>query len=70
MVNSPAGVSSPYDEPAVVMVDGTLHRLRHDLKPETFRALLTARGGEQLAAAGKGSWNLLKDGRLRSRREP
>ena len=69
-VNSPAGVSSPYDDPAVVMLDGSLHRLRPALQQKALRALLTIRGGERLEPAGKGSWDLLEDGRLRSRREP
>ena len=69
-VDSPAGVSSPYDDPALVMLDGSLHRLRRGLRPSALRALLTIRGGEVLEFDGAGSWELLPDGRSRLRREP
>lgn len=69
-VNSPAGVSSPYDDPAVVMLDGSLHRLRPSLSPPTLRALLTIRGQEALESDESGGWELLTDGRVRTRREP
>ena len=52
--NSPEGVSSKYVVPAVVMVDGTLRKLHPELSEDTFRALLTADGGEQLKEEGKG----------------
>ncbi len=67
-VNSPNGVSSKYLDPAVVMLDGSLRRLKSDLPEDVFRALLTADGGEPLAEAGK-SWQLLSDGRLREERK-
>lgn len=60
--NSPAGVSSPYDDPAVVFLDTSIHKLRPDLKPEVLRALLTIRGGEPL---GEGGGEFLPDGRQR-----
>jgi len=69
-VNSPAGVSSPYDDPAVVMLDGSLHRLRPELTPAVLRALFTIRGREALEPDGSGGWELLPAGRPRSRREP
>ena len=69
-VNSLHGVSSPYDDPAVVMLDGSLHRLRPRLQPAVLRALLTIRGAEALGSDGSGGWELLPDGRLRPRREP
>lgn len=64
-VNSPAGVSSPYTRPAVATLDGGLHSLRPDLRPEVLRALLTIDGKEQLADDGRGGWDFLPDGRDR-----
>ncbi len=69
-VNRPGGVSSPYDDPAVVMLDSGTYRLRRDLKPAVLRALLTIGGREELRESDSGGWDLLPDGRLRSRREP
>lgn len=63
-VNDPAGVSSKYLDPAVVMLDGSLHRLTRELRPETLRALLTIRGGEDVRHETDG-WVLLPDGRQR-----
>jgi hypothetical protein len=68
-VNSPAGVSSPYDDSAVAMLDGNLHRLRPGLKPAVLRGLLTIRGGEILEVDAAGAWELLPDGRQRLRRD-
>lgn len=64
-VNSPAGVSSPYDRPGVAMLDGSLHSLRPELRPEVLRALLTINGKEQLTDDGPGGWEFLPDGRDR-----
>jgi hypothetical protein len=69
-VNSPAGVSSPYDNPAVVMLDGSVHRLRVGISLAALRGLLTVRGGERPESDGSGGWELLPDGRLQSAREP
>jgi hypothetical protein len=69
-VNSPAGVSSRYDDPAVAMLSGCLYRLRPGLEPAVLRALMTIRGQEPLKSDAAGGWELLPDGRLRSRREP
>jgi hypothetical protein len=69
-VNSPAGVSSRYDSPAVTMIDGSLYRLRPTLAPATLRALFTIRGGEPLVESDTHGWELLPDGRLRPVREP
>jgi hypothetical protein len=68
-VNSPAGVSSPYNDPAVAMLDGSLRHLRTGLRPDVLRALLTARGGEPLAETEAGGWEFLPDGRDRPLRE-
>ena len=65
-VNSPAGVSSNYRTPAVLMLDGTLRSLQVGLSEEILRALFTVNGGEPLAEEGKG-WRLLLDGRLREK---
>lgn len=69
-LNTPGGISSPYRDPAVVMLDGSLHRLQPNLTPALLRALLTVRGGEHLQAAGDGAWTLLPDGRQRPLRQP
>jgi len=63
-VNSPAGVSSKYSDPAVAMLDGSLHQLRKNLSPATLRALLTRDGGEEVGM-DDGGWTLLTDGRKR-----
>ena len=69
-LNTPAGVGSSYDDPAVVMVDGSVQRLRSSLEPAVLRALLTINAGEPLKSDLSDGWELLLDGRLRSRREP
>lgn len=69
-VNSPAGVSSRFEDPAVAMLNGQLHRLRPGLSPAVLRAMLTIRGGEQLEYRDDGDWALLEDGRQRPWREP
>ncbi len=68
-LNDPAGISSPHANPAVVMLDGSLRQLRPGLSPEVLRALLTARGGEQVAEEGDG-WVILPDGRQRGPAQP
>ena len=45
-LNTPGGVGSRYDDPAVAMLDGSVQRLRPAIQPDTLRALLTIRGGE------------------------
>ncbi len=67
-LNTPDGLSSPYDDPAAVMLDGSIYRFRSTLRPETLRALLTINGGEPLQTDDTGGWQLLTDGRLRPRR--
>lgn len=69
-VNSPGGVNSKYSDPAVAMLDGSLHRLGRYLSPETLRALLTIRGGESVRSDGAGGWEWLPDGRQRPVRQP
>jgi hypothetical protein len=68
-INSPAGVSSPYDDPAVVMLDGSVHRLRPGLRPAVLHALLTIRGKEPGRSDMAGGRELLPDGRQRPRRD-
>jgi hypothetical protein len=67
VLNRPNGLSSPYDAPANVTVDGTITRLHKTITPETIRALLTARGGEPLTDAN-GQWDVIPDGRIRERK--
>ena len=69
-VNRPHGVSSKYDDPAVVMLDGSIYRFRRDLSPATLRALLTIGGGEPVRSKSDGGWEWLADGRQRPVREP
>jgi hypothetical protein len=63
-INSPSGISSKYDAPAAVMMDGSVRRLSPTITPAALRALATMDGGEPLAAQG-GHWELLPDGRQR-----
>ena len=42
------GISSRYDPPAVVTVEGRVNKLSMELSPKTLRALLTANGGEKI----------------------
>jgi hypothetical protein len=63
-IPSPDGVSSPYIDPAVVMLDGSLHQLRKDLPANTLQALLTVAGGEHVHEHD-GQWTLLLNGRNR-----
>jgi hypothetical protein len=67
--NSPAGVSSKYPEPALVMLDGSLQKLKPNLRPATLRAMLTRNGGERVAHDDDG-WSLLADGRDREPATP
>lgn len=64
-VQSPRGVSSQYLDPAVAMLDGSLHRLGKDLPPDTLRALFTIRGGEPVEKDNDRGWHWLPDGRDR-----
>lgn len=68
--NGLRGVSSKYRDPAVVMLDGSLHRLAADISPDTLRALLTIKGGEPVRSNEAGGWELLPDGRQRTVRQP
>ena len=62
---APLGVSSKYLDPAVAMLDCGVQRLHKDMTPQTLRALLTARGGEELRQDETRGWSVLEDGRLR-----
>ncbi len=68
-LNTPGGIGSKYDAPAVAMLDGSVQRLGLTIRPDTLRALLTIRGGEPLTA-GEGGWEVLADGRQRPPRRP
>jgi hypothetical protein len=63
-LNHPRGVSTKYDRPAVVTLDGSVRALEPTISPETLRALFTIRGGERVES-GEGGWRLIPDGRLR-----
>jgi hypothetical protein len=63
-INRPDGVSSKYVDPAVAMLDSSLHRLTKNLSADTLRGLLTVSGGEDLREH-EGQWTLLEDGRDR-----
>lgn len=65
-LGSSDGVSSWYQDPAIVAADGSVMRLKRELRPETLRALLTIRGGERLEQNESGQWEWLPDGRDRS----
>jgi hypothetical protein len=67
-INNPNGISSWYDEPAVAMVDSSVHRLKRNIKPDVLRALLTINGSEELQQGNSG-WEFLGDGRYRKRAE-
>ncbi|MEX2027268.1 MAG: hypothetical protein WEH44_08200, partial [Pirellulaceae bacterium] len=47
-VGAPGGINSRFDPPAVVTADGSVHTLSLGLAPPILRALLTARGGEDV----------------------
>jgi hypothetical protein len=64
-LGSPTGVSSWYQDPAIVTADDSVKRLKRELRPETLRALLTIRGGERLEQNESGAWEWLQDGRDR-----
>jgi hypothetical protein len=62
-INSPRGASSKYGNAAVVMLDEAVYRLKSNITPETFRALLTIRGGETIRMDESRGWELLPRGR-------
>jgi hypothetical protein len=59
------GISSRYEDPAVVFADGQVRRLKPAITPETLRALLTIDGGERVQEGDDG-YELLADGRDRA----
>lgn len=69
-INSSSGISSPYEDPAIATLDGSLYRLRPTIEPKVLGAMLTIRGGEPVEHDETQGWFLLPDGRLRSLREP
>lgn len=69
-LNQPLGISSPYQDAAVVMMDGMVHRLQPSLLPQTLRGLITIRGGEKILSQESGGWDLLPDGRDRPLKLP
>jgi hypothetical protein len=65
-LDTPGGVSSWYEHPAVVTVDGTVRRLLNLMSPETLRAALTVNGGEEIGE-GEDGWTVLPNGRQQER---
>ena len=57
-INAPEGISSKYDQPAVLLSDGTLRRLNAEVGPSELMNLLKGYGDKQ-------SWTPLEDGRDR-----
>jgi hypothetical protein len=68
-INSPKGISSKYDAPAAVMLDGSVRRLSPAISAEALRALITIDGGEEVVEQD-GTWQLLPDGRKRPVTKP
>jgi Protein of unknown function (DUF1559) len=68
-INSPRGMSSKYDAPAAVFLDGSVRRLGPTIVPDVLRALCTIDGGEPVSENG-GHWELLTDGRNRPVADP
>jgi hypothetical protein len=64
-VNSPKGVSSKYDDPAVAMADTTSYRLTAKVSPDTLRALFRIDGKDDVQYDEQNGWHLLPDGRKR-----
>jgi len=68
-LNTPGGVGSVYDSPAVVTVGENVRQLDEDITPHTLRALLTIAGGEDVEETTERQRRLLPDGRKRPLRE-
>ena len=69
-LDHPLGISSPYQDASVVMMDGMVHRLKRNFLPETLRGLITIRGGEKIISPESGGWELLPDGRNHPLKSP
>jgi hypothetical protein len=68
-IDHPEGVSSWYESPAVVNVDGSVRRLSKEMAPDALRAALTVAGGEQLST-DTSVWTVIADGRDRPPKAP
>ena len=66
-LDTPDGISSWYEAPAVVMADGSVRRLLKGMSADALRAALTVNGGENIAE-GKDGWVVIPDGRLREKK--
>ena len=64
-INSPSGINSKYDAPAVVAMDGAVHRIGLTMKPDVLWALFTIRGREAVQEVDQIGWEFLPDGRMR-----
>jgi hypothetical protein len=69
-VNSPKGISSKYDRPAVLMANYSVVRVSPGLSPATLRAMATVAGGELVSGGGDGTWDVIPDGRDRPVTDP
>jgi hypothetical protein len=65
-IDSPNGISSWYESPAVVTADDTVRRLSRAMTPQALRASLTVAGNEEIGDED-GVWAVLPDGRLREK---
>jgi Protein of unknown function (DUF1559) len=68
-IDSPHGVSSKYDSPAVVFLDGSVRRLSKKLSPEAVRAMATIAAGDAATEDGE-LIQVLPDGRDRPVTKP
>ena len=64
-LNTPGGIGSVYDRPAVATVDDAVRQLDEEISPETLHALLTIAGGEAVDENAERQWRPLLDGRKR-----
>jgi hypothetical protein len=68
-INSPNGISSKYDRPAVVLLDGSVRRLSRTISPDALRALFTIAGNETVSFDSE-RCDVLPDGRDRPVTDP
>jgi Protein of unknown function (DUF1559) len=64
-IDSPRGISSKYDSPGAVFLDGSVRRLSKKLSPEAVRAMATIAAGDAATEDGE-LIKVLPDGRDRA----
>lgn len=52
-IDSPQGISSKYDRPGAVFLDGSVRKLSRKLTPDALKAWATIDGGENIAPDGE-----------------